>query len=136
MPVGGSVIVDTLTWRVAGARRAVALGESFARETADGVYVVVDLSVRNGKDESVTLTGDMITLEAAGKEYSTDSSGTIAAITGSEELFFLKDLGPDVTTRGVAVFDVPPALVGQRPEVCFGELGFGPGKGCIRLPGI
>jgi hypothetical protein len=49
------------------------------------------------------------------------------------ETFFLKDLGPDVSTSGSVVFDVPPSVLSSSPEVCFGELGFGPSQGCIRL---
>lgn len=130
-----SVIVDTLEWRVLSARRAKALGSDFSRETPDGLYVVVTVQVRNGKDESVTLTSDQVKYEVGDKTYSYDSEGTIALSFESDDLetFFLKDLGPDVTTKGSVAFDVPAATVRQKPEICFGELGFGSTKGCIRL---
>ncbi len=131
------MVVDTLTWRVTGARSALgSLGSEYLGEDADGRFVVVNLSVRNGKDESVTINSGQMTLEANGKTYETDSEGTVAATIDGEDSFLLKDLGPDVTTRGVAVFDVPPAVLSASPEICFGELGFGSGKGCIRLPAL
>ena len=40
-------------------------------ETADGVFVIVGLRVQNGKDESVTINSDQVTLEVNGNEYST-----------------------------------------------------------------
>jgi hypothetical protein len=129
----GSVIVDTLTWKVASAKTAHKLGDEYFNETADGVYVMVGLQVKNGKDESVTLMDDQVTLEVAGKEYSTDSDGTFQLTMNEDKSLFLEDLGPDVATTGKVAFDVPPAVLTQNPEVCFGELGFGSTKGCIAL---
>jgi hypothetical protein len=91
-------------------------------------------STRPGGFESVTLNSDQVTYEVNDKEYSYDSEGTFALSVVEEETSFLKDLGPDVSTRGSVAFDVPPATVRQKPQVCFGELGFGFTKGCIRLP--
>jgi hypothetical protein len=126
------VIVDTLEWRVVSVRSGKAIGNEFTRETADGVFVVVALEVTNGKDESVTLSSDQVSYEVSGKKYETDSDGTVAlSIQDDEETFLLKDLGPDVTTEGSVVFDVPQATLQQQPEVCFGELGFGSTRGCI-----
>ena len=130
----GSVIVDTLTWQVASAKQAKTIGNEYINETADGAFLIVGLQVANGKDESVTVNSDQVTLEVDGKEYSTDSDGTTnLMMTEDTESFFLKDLGPDVATTGAVVFDVPPAVLAQNPEVCFGELGFGSTKGCIAL---
>lgn len=129
-----AVIVDTLTWRVQGVRTAGTVGGDYLNETAAGEFVIVDVSVRNGKDESVTLSGDQATLVAAGKEYSSDTAAalTLSSETGGESLF-LEELGPDLTQGGTLVFDVPPAVLQQNPEICFGELGFGPSRGCIRI---
>jgi hypothetical protein len=130
----GSVIVDTLTWKVASVKQAKSLGNEYINETADGVFVIVGLRVQNGKDESVTINSDQVTLEVNGKEYSTDSDGTTQLmLTDDTESFFFKDLGPDVATTGSVVFDVPQAVLAQKSEVCFGELGFGSTKGCIGL---
>lgn len=131
----GSVVVDTLTWQVLSAKKAARIGNEFTRENADGVYVIARLRVHNGKDESVTINSDIATLEVSGNEYKYDSDGTTAlTLTGDQETFFLKDLGPDVRTTGFVVFDVPPSALRQKPELCFHELGFGSTKGCIRLP--
>jgi hypothetical protein len=130
-----SVIVNTLKWRLVSAHKTPRIGVRYIDATADGVYVVVKLRVRNGKDESVTLSSSQITYEVAGKEYATDSNGTSTlGIVKDVETFLFKDLGPDVATKGMVVFDVPPATLKQKPEVCFGELGVGSTKGCIRLP--
>jgi hypothetical protein len=96
--------------------------------------VVVKARVRNGKTESVTINSDIAELEVGGNSYATDSDGTTALqLSGDEETFFLKDLGPNVSTEGTFVFDVPRSVLNQVMEICFGELGFGSTKGCIRL---
>ena len=48
--------------------------------------------------------------------------------------FFLKDLGPDVTTTGVVAFDVPQSVLAESPAMRFNELGFGDTHGYIDLP--
>ena len=108
------MIVDTLTWQVPSAKKAKRLGDEYINETADGVFVVVNLRVTNGKDESVTLNSDQVTLEVDGKEYSTDSDGTTQLMFEDTESFFLEDLGPDVTTKGAVAFDVPPGGAGSE----------------------
>ena len=131
----GSVIVDTLTWRVLSAKKAASVGNEFSNEKADGIYVITQLAVHNGKNESVTISSDAVELEVGDAQYKYDSEGTLGLeLGGDDETFFLKDLGPDVSTKGFAVFDVPPATLRQKPELCFHELGFGDTKGCIRLP--
>ena len=87
----GSVIVDTLTWRVVSAKHAKKIGDEYINETADGVFLIVGLQVANGKDESVTINSDQVTLEVGGKEYSTDSDGTTnLMMTEDTESFFFR----------------------------------------------
>jgi hypothetical protein len=90
--------------------------------------------VHSDKDESATFTSEVFKLEVDGNTYETDSDGTIAAMGNGDEPFFLKDIGPDVTTRGTIVFDVPKSVLRKKLELRFGELGFGSTHGYIRLP--
>ena len=61
-------------------------------------------------------------------------TGELALIaTDSGEPFVFEDLGPDLTQDGTAVFDIPTSALKPAPEVCFGEMGFGPSRGCIAL---
>jgi hypothetical protein len=125
--------VDTQTWRVLGVGTAKRIGDQYTGSTADGRYLIVHLSVNNGKGESVTLNDDMVKLEVNGDEYSADNSGDTALDLSGAKTFLLKDLGPHVTTSGSVAFDVPPRVLREAPQVCFHEIGFGSSKGCIRL---
>lgn len=132
----GTVIVDTLQWRVVNAKKTKTLGDASLGlgATANGEFVVVKLKVTNHKSESVDLTSDVVKLESNGKTYDPDSSGTTAAIGAGDKPLFLETLGPDVTLTSEVVFDVPPSVATGSPEARFGELGFGDTKGYIALP--
>ena len=96
--------------------------------------VVVRLSVKNGNNETANITSGMIKLVAKGKEYETDTRAEFALVaTDSGKPFLLEDLGPDLSTDGTAVFDIPSNALRPAPELCFGEMGFGPSRGCIAL---
>lgn len=136
MSSGESVRVDALIWRVEGARTTKTLGnqEFGLGEKADGRFLVVTLQVRSDRDESATLTNDVVQLEVNGNTYDTDTEGTVAAAGAGEDPFFLEDIGPDSTTTGKVVFDVPPSVLSEKLELRFNELGFGSTHGFIRLP--
>lgn len=135
---GTPVVVDELTWRIQGpVSSSSTLGDNeFTSATANGRFVVVPMLVKNGKNETVTVTSNMVKLVAAGKEYESDTEGELALLGSSQKSFFLEDIGPDVSQTGTVVFDVPPAAITSKPEVCIGELGFGPSRGCIALTRI
>jgi hypothetical protein len=130
-----SVQVDTLRWRVRGAESATTLGDvsTGLGEEADGTFVVVKLSVKNGKDESVTLTDQVTQLQIGEKRYDPDTEGTVAAIGAGEDPFFLEDVGPDSTAKGTVVFDIPKSALKKEMDMRFNELGFGETHGFIRI---
>ena len=132
----GKVRVDALIWRLVSAETAPTIGdmEYGLGEKANGVFVVVKLKVNSTKTESITLSDDVIGLEAKGNTYKPDTDGTVAAIGAGEEPFFLEEVGPGTTLTGTVVFDVPRKVLGQKPELSFGELGFGSTKAYIALP--
>jgi hypothetical protein len=134
----GSVKVDGLVWKLKNVRTASAIGDQAygLGEKANGVYIVADLRVTSTKDESVTITEEVVHLvDEEGNTYSTDSDGTIAAIGDGQEAFLLEDIGPNSTLEGVVVFDVPKTLLKAKLlELEFGELGFGDTHAYIALP--
>ncbi len=135
---GHKVRVDALYWQVQSVKTSKTLGDMTygLGEKADGVFVVVDLKVRSAKSESVTLTDNVFQLEIGGKTYDTDSDGTVAAMGAGDEPFFLEDIGPDATTRGTVVFDVPKSALKKRVAMRFNELGFGTTHAYIKLSSL
>jgi hypothetical protein len=132
----GSIEVDTLRWRLRAAHTASAIGDQQygLGAKANGVFVVVELSVTNNKSDSVTLTSEAVSLVAADKTYSIDSNAETALIGTGAKTFLLEDLGPEVTLTGKTAFDVAPSVLRQHPQLRFNELGFGSTHGYIALP--
>lgn len=134
----GSVEVDTLRWRLRNAETTKVLGDPQygLGSQANGIYIVVELSVKNNKSESVTLTPEIVSLVAGDDTYSTDSSAETALIGSGADTFLLQDLGPDVTLTGKTAFDVAPAVLNRHPQLRFNELGFGSTHAYIALPAL
>jgi hypothetical protein len=134
----GTVEVDTLRWKLDKAKTAKTIGdqEYGLGAKANGIYVIAELSVKNNKDESVTLTSETVSLVAGEKTYSPDSSAEIALVGTGGKTFLLEDLGPGVTLKGKVAFDVAPSVLRQHPELRFNELGFGDTHGYIALPNL
>ena len=132
----GSVEVDTVRWSLRHASTAKTIGdqEYGLGAKANGIFVVVDLTAKNNKTESVTLTSEAVSLVAGDKTYSADSNAEIALSGSGANTFLLEDLGPGVSLKGSTAFDVAPSVLHQHPQLRFNELGFGSTHGYIRLP--
>jgi hypothetical protein len=137
--MGESVRVDALNWKVTGVETASTLGDMQygLGEKADGTFVIVNLKVRSSKDESATLTDEVVQLETAdGNTYKADTDGTVAAIGQGDQPLWFDDIGPDSTITTKVVFDLPASALRKKLSVRFGELGFGTTHGYIRLSGL
>ena len=135
----GKVQVDALVWQIQSAKTAASIGDQTygLGEDANGVYLIVDLKVTSKKDESVTISEEVVSLVAnGGNTYSTDSDGTFAAVGAGQDAFFFEDIGPDSTLEGVVVFDVPKSILNSKLQLKFGELGFGDTTGYIEVPAV
>jgi hypothetical protein len=86
-----------------------ALGDSFLRTEAQGMYVLVHVTVRNIGTESETFMGaNQTLLDTQGREFTTDSSAALMNVPDSESFF--TPINPGNTVEGVLVFDVPEGL--------------------------
>jgi hypothetical protein len=132
----GSVEVDTLRWKLNKATTAKKIGnqEYGLGAKANGIYVIAKLSVKNNKNESVTLTSENVDLVVGEKVFKPDTKAEVALIGEGGNTFLAEDVGPSVTAKGEVAFDVPPALLKKHPELRFNELGFGETHGYIALP--
>ena len=115
MDVGESIAVKGTRYRVRAARTELALGQSFARERADGTFVVVDLELTNLKNDTRTITSEAIKLVGGnGKTYDTDSD----ALFSVDDALLLEEIQPDLTQKGTLVYDIPPtATAGAKLRV-------------------
>lgn len=107
--VGDTVKLAGTQYTVTSARTSPTVGDNeFTRETADGIFIVVDLTIENVKDETKTFSSSSVNVVAGnGKSYSPDNDGTFAVLGSGGESLLIADMQPDVPKSGTIVFDVP-----------------------------
>ena len=106
--VGMEVPVGKLVYTVTSVKFARRLGNSVYNETADGVFLVVGMTILNKDTETRTLDGSMFKIkDAAGTEYEHSTRGSTAVELSGGKTLFLKQCQPKIPTKGTLVFEVP-----------------------------
>lgn len=106
--IGDQIEVGNFSYVVNGVKYAKTLGNEFVRQTADGYFLVVDLTFRNNDNEEHTLDNSFFKLtDESGTEFSTSSEGATALEMSGSETLFLKSCNPQISKRGFVVFEVP-----------------------------
>ena len=73
-------------------------------KTANGSYLILNVTVKNSGKKSITVTNDFFKLLKGDTEYETDS---VAGMYANEEgKFFLSELNPENSITGNVVFDL------------------------------
>ena len=102
--VGETVKLEGTQYTVKSAKTSAEVGSEYFKETAGGIYVIVEMTIENKKDETKTFSESAAKFVGGnGKTYSTDDDGSIAA----DEPLILEDMQPDVPKTGLLVYDVP-----------------------------
>jgi hypothetical protein len=106
--VGQSVTNAGTTYKVTSVKTTDTLGDpDLGGARADGVFVVVSLELTNNKDETKTFLDSNAKLKTSdGKEYETSDKAVLAF---GDDSLMLKDIQPDLTTRGKLAFEIPPS---------------------------
>jgi len=84
------------------------VGNEFTTQTADGIFLLVYLTIKNTSTETHTLDGSSFYITDQNDvkfEYSVD--GSTALEMSGEESLFLKECHPRIKTSGVLIFEVP-----------------------------
>ncbi len=73
-------------------------------KTANGIYLIVNVTVKNTGKKSITVTDDFFKLLKGDTEYETDGAAGLYA--NEEAKFFLSELNPENSITGNVVFDL------------------------------
>ena len=73
-------------------------------KTANGIYLIVNVTVKNTGKKSITVTDDFSKLLKGDTEYATDGAAGLYA--NEEAKFFLSELNPENSITGNVVFDL------------------------------
>lgn len=103
--VGETVQLAGTRYTVKGVKTTSKVGGEFGKK-ADGIFVVVTLTIENMKNSTKTFSDDAAKLIASdGTQYSTSDDGQIYA----NNSLVLEDMQPQLPKTGTLVYDVPPA---------------------------
>lgn len=102
------VHVGNFAYRVDDIAFKKSVGNEFIRETADGVFLIIYLSLVNIDNESHTLDGSMFSLtDMDGTKYEYSIDGSTALEMSGYKTIFLKQCQPKIATSGILIFEVP-----------------------------
>ncbi len=86
---------------------------TFMGETADGIFLVVDVTIENTGTQSVTLWDSMIkVVDVQGRTYDHDMNAEIYLSMSNKKAFTFEQLQPGLPKQGYLVFDIPADLKG------------------------
>lgn len=89
--------------------------------TAQSQYTIVNVTVRNEKNEAITVDNNFFKLLSGERTYESDGGAGIYA--NEEADFFLTSVNPGVSLTGNVVFDVPADLENPQLQVQTGFFG-------------
>lgn len=110
--VGDQIEVGNFSYIVNSVRFAKTVGSDFAKRTADGIYVIINVTFKNNDNEEHTLDNSFFKLtDEKGTEFSSSSEGETALDMSDQETLFLKQCNPHITKSGFLIFEVPEKKV-------------------------
>lgn len=103
--VGDTVVDGSFAYTVKKVRTGVRhVGDSTFGETAQGQFVIVNVTVRNVGDEAVSFhTDDAYLFDDKGRRYDADTEANITIDYDN----WLEEINPGNTMKGKIVFDIP-----------------------------
>jgi Domain of unknown function (DUF4352) len=106
--MGEEIAVGHFTYRVDGTKFMKTIGNEFSSKTADGVFLIIKVSLANNDKEEHTIDNSMFKLtDAKGTEYESSTEGETALEMSGSETLFLKQCNPNITKSGLLIFEVP-----------------------------
>lgn len=103
--IGEKVKVDDLEYTVNSIERADTVGGQYTSSTADGKYIVADVTVKNNGNESITIDTELFKILNGDETNGADAAASTEA-NPSDIGFFLEQLNPSSEKTGKVVFDV------------------------------
>lgn len=114
--MGESFVVNDIEYTVNNVRTTSVLQSPISPSEADGVYIIVDLTMTNVGDEATRISNSDITLvDGQGRVHETSSDGMF---TYEDTIGILgEQANPGITHEGAVIFDVPPNQENWRLRV-------------------
>jgi len=105
---GMEATVGNFTYVVDSIKFTKRIGNSMVNATADGVYLLITMTVRNNDSETHSLTSGWFTVkDDSGTEYDYSHNAETTLLMSGGKTFFLKQCKPKIPTKGTLIFEVP-----------------------------
>ena len=108
VPMGQPLRVGDVEYVVNSRNVTDKVGGDFIGRKANGVYLIVNVTVKNLGDKSLRVSSDFFKLLKDDKEY--ESDGTAGIYVNEDSHFFLSKINPDGELTGNVVFHVTQEL--------------------------
>lgn len=106
--IGKIINVGYFEYTVNSVRFKKTIGDEFFGETADGIYLLVDLTIKNIDTETRTLDGSFFAVtDADGIKFEYSINGSTALELSGGKTLFMKECQPKIPTKGTLIFEVP-----------------------------
>lgn len=106
--IGKEIEVGNFVYIINGFRYTKTIGNDIVGETADGIFLLVELTVTNISNETRTLDGSLFSVtDKDGAKFEHSMSGSTALGMSGGKTLFLKEFHPKIKTKGTLVFEVP-----------------------------
>lgn len=111
--IGDVVKVGDVEFTINSTSTAKNVGGEYGTN-AQGTYLLMNVSVKNVGNESITMDSSFFQLKSGEKTFDADSSASIYA--NEDTNFFMEQVNPDLTTTGIVGFDVSDEVI-ANPEL-------------------
>jgi hypothetical protein len=106
--IGDEISVKHFIYRVNGVKFTKSLRNEILTKRADGIYLIIGLSIFNRDKVPHTIDNSMFRLtDENGLQYESSGDATTALLMNGEETLFLTRCNPQIQKQGLLAFEVP-----------------------------
>ncbi|MBA2176039.1 DUF4352 domain-containing protein [Halobacillus locisalis] len=114
--IGEAATIDDIAFTVNEARSTQEIDDPDGNEFIEPVttteqFIVIDASIKNGKQEAITMDSNFFRLLTDdGTTYEPKNDGDLIMVVPTEKMLFLEEINPGLTREGLVVFEVPAGV--------------------------
>lgn len=107
--VGQTFTVGDVEYTVNSVSTSQTVGDEFINKTAQGTYLLLNITVKNNGDDALSVSNDYFTLYKGKTKYTSDSTASLYASDNTG--FFLEEVNPGNALTSNVAFDIPQDAV-------------------------
>lgn len=105
--VGDRVVIGDIAYTVTNVRTTDSVGNEYSNAKADGVFVIVDMTIENLGKETTSITSSYAKIiDSQGRSFESDSDAWVYI----ENNILVKQIQPGLPVKGQAIYDVPKGI--------------------------